>query len=99
MPNIYRISNEVNNDYDTYDSAIVVADSPEDAKLVHPSSDAETKVKFWDGRWWFIDSKGDAHEHYNSSWCLPADVGVELVGKAAKGFEPGTVICASFNAG
>lgn len=34
--NLYKISQNVNNDYDTYDSAIVAAGSVEEARLIHP---------------------------------------------------------------
>ena len=34
--NIYKISQEVNSEYDTYDSAIVLAESEEVARLIHP---------------------------------------------------------------
>ena len=36
--NLYLISQNHNNDYDTYDSAVVVAESAESAKRMHPSS-------------------------------------------------------------
>ncbi len=34
---LFLISQEENNEYDTYDSAIVVAESEEEAKTIHPS--------------------------------------------------------------
>lgn len=34
--NLYRISQEENQKYDTYDSAVVAADSSDIAKLIHP---------------------------------------------------------------
>lgn len=37
--NLYLIKQNVNRDWDTYDSAVVVADSPEEARLMHPSGD------------------------------------------------------------
>jgi hypothetical protein len=36
--NLYLISQSVNNDYDTYDSAVVAANSEEEARTTHPSS-------------------------------------------------------------
>ena len=33
---LYRISQDVNKDYDTYDSAVVVAESEDDARRIHP---------------------------------------------------------------
>ena len=37
MKHIYKISQRENNGYDTYDSAIVVAESEEEARLIHPN--------------------------------------------------------------
>ena len=34
--NIYKIWQDVNNDYNTYDSAVVVAESEDDARTIHP---------------------------------------------------------------
>ena len=42
--NIYRISQTVNDDYDTWDSAVVVASSEEAARQNHPGG-------FHDGSW------------------------------------------------
>ena len=36
--NLYRISQNVADGWDTYDSAIVAAKSPEDAASIHPST-------------------------------------------------------------
>ncbi len=33
---LYRISQDANGGYDTYSDAIVAAETPEDAKLIHP---------------------------------------------------------------
>lgn len=37
--NLYLISQSVNHDYDTYDSAVVIAPDEEVAKTIHPSGD------------------------------------------------------------
>jgi hypothetical protein len=36
---VYKISQDVNDDYDTYDSAVVVAESEDAARRMHPSQD------------------------------------------------------------
>lgn len=36
MPHLYLISQSVNNDYDTYDSAVVAAPDEEAARRTHP---------------------------------------------------------------
>jgi hypothetical protein len=42
--NLYLISQETNNDYDTYDSAVVAAESEDAARSIHPSESD------WDGK-------------------------------------------------
>lgn len=42
---IYKISQNVNNEYDTYDSAVVYAESEEEAKQIHPEGQIDSK--FW----------------------------------------------------
>jgi len=96
---IWKISQSVNNGYDTYDSAIVIAASPEAARLIHPTRtdlvwrevDGELAwaVKKLDGTWM---------NYRDDSWARPDKVQVELIGVATGGVEPG-VVCASFNAG
>jgi|688.fasta_scaffold1373915_1 hypothetical protein len=83
--NLYKISQIVNNDWDTYDSAIVAAENEEEAKKINPCQYAVEE-------WWV-----GAREY--SSWCFKLeDVKVELIGVAKEGIEKGVVI-ASFNAG
>ncbi len=86
--NLYKISQSVNNDYDTYDSAIVAAPDEDKARVMHPNGikserlDRKTPISF---------SMGD--------WVVyPSDVTVELIGVAADGTQR-SVICSSFNAG
>jgi len=86
--NLYKISQSVNNDYDTYDSAIVAAPDAEKARVMHPNGvksdrlDRKTPISF---------SMGD--------WVVyPSDVTVELIGVASEKTQR-SVICASFNAG
>lgn len=74
---LYRISQDKNNDYDTYDSAVVAACSEDDARSIHPGN----------------------YKCTGNEWCAPKYVYVELIGEAIEGAEPGSVICASFNAG
>lgn len=83
---LYLISQEENNDYDTYDSVVVCAPNEEFARQWVPTCDSGTS-----GRW---RSEGDW-----SSWCSSPDkVTVKYLGKAEPGIAVG-VVCASFNAG
>lgn len=85
--NLYRISQDVNNVYNTYDSAVVAACTEEEARGIHP-----------DGRTKRLEVGIHIHEwEWLSDWTLPVDVQVRFLGIAAEGIEKG-VICASFNA-
>ena len=85
--NLYLISQDVNADYDTYDSAVVCAESEDAARRIHPAT-IPGAVGY--SAWWkrppFV------------SWAHPNDVRVELIGLNCGRRIPG-VICASFNAG
>jgi hypothetical protein len=81
---LYKISQNINNDYDTYDSAVVCAKSKNDAKTIHPGK-GSYKVGI------------DKLNNYDS-WCLQKDVHVEYLGVAQSKVKRG-VICSSFNAG
>lgn len=45
--NLYRISQTANDDYDTYDSAVVAAQSEEDARAWHPGGYMIVEVPEW----------------------------------------------------
>ena len=72
---LYRISQSINNGYDTFDSAIVCAINEEAARMTHPDS-----PEVWDGM----------SKDYDS-WCSAADVKVEMIGIAFGSIEPGVI--------
>lgn len=80
---LFLISQNQNNDYDTYDSAVVAASDEEAARQMDPGTGSP--VKEWNRQY--------------SSWCAgPEHVTVRYLGEAADGVEHG-IVCASFNAG
>jgi hypothetical protein len=82
---IYRLSQDVNTKYDTYDSCVVIADNEEEAKLITPSG--ERFIELSEDDWLYGD------------WVRKAsDIKVEYIGEAKSGSKKG-VICSSFNAG
>lgn len=84
--NLYLIRQEINNNYDTYDSAIVCAECRETAQKIHPGYGLEATQKDWNDQY--------------GSWCSsPDQVSVELIGLAEPHVRPNSVILASFNAG
>ena len=64
--NLYLISQSVNNGYDTYDSAVVCAESEEEARSIHPNGDLD-----WNG----------GNGPYGT-WCNKDSVSVQLIGSA-----------------
>jgi hypothetical protein len=85
--NLYLISAEPLG-YDTYDSAIVAADTLEEARMIHPDGFSE-----WDGE----NVDGWCAATWVGKSCVEVEVAVVLIGVTeikSKG-----VILASFNAG
>jgi hypothetical protein len=82
---IYKIWQEEHNDWDTYDSAIVCAESEEEAKRMRLSIEER-------------DLKELYPNCQYASWVIPEMVKVEYIGEAKEGLKKG-VIVASYNAG
>ena len=81
--NLYLLTQDEENGYDTYDSVVVAAESEDEARLIHPNS--------WTDNPW--------NRKYRGDWCKePESVTVEKIGKAKTGTLSGVVL-ASFNAG
>ena len=85
---LYKISQSVNNNYDTYDSAIVAAASEDDARSIHPDGDFHPQPTGVD-----VTEESDTYE-----WCIQKYVNVEYIGEARSNIERG-VILSSFIAG
>ena len=92
MNYLYRISQDTNQDWDTWDSAVVCAESYVQARHMHPSG-----VSAHIPENWHEDDRCVA-EHPCFSWAHPSDVEVTWLGGASSEIPIG-VICASFNAG
>lgn len=89
---LWLISQDANNDYDTYDSAVIAAPDEASAKTRHPGGDY-----FWkEGAWRYSDGKPQFGQ---GSWAPPELVTAKCVGEAAPDIALGEIICASFNAG
>ena len=83
---LWLISQNSNDDYDTYDAAVVAAESDEEARHMNPRNGERMD---WT----------DAASNQYGSWCSTPDaVLVCLIGEATPGTEAGVVL-ASFNAG
>ncbi len=94
---LWLISQDVNNNYDTYDSAVVAANTEEEARHTYPDN-WYTDVKRWNGsKWlWHLDD-GRVLDYSSGTWTSPDNVSVQFL---ADGYEgPAGTVCASFNAG
>lgn len=94
MPQLYKISQTKNNNYDTYDSAIVIANSEEEAKKIHPSG-----VYYWKENKWVSWDDCDYDEGYD--WTSPDNVVCRLISVyvVVELLNENPVICSSYNAG
>jgi len=92
--NLYLLTQDSNNGYDTFDSCIVAAETKEEARVIHPNN-------YYIYRDWLLFSLTDSGEEFEAidySWVNPNKVKVQLIGKATEGTKK-WVILASFNAG
>ena len=80
---LWKISQDKNKGWDTYDSAVVAAETESDAKMMNPGDREDIKPRPWPYITWVDD---------------PADVQCEYIGEAKDGTQK-SVVCASFNAG
>lgn len=88
---LYMISQDKNNDYDTYDAAVVAAYSSKEARTFHPNGAEFMKI---------VGDKVYGEKWDKRTWARhPKDVNVRLVGIAARGIKRGDIVCYSYNAG
>ena len=82
---LFKVSQDVNNDYDTYSDFIVAAASEEEARNTHPNGHplGNPLTKLWE----------------TCDWAPLEDIKIEYIGEAAPHITTNTVLCASFNAG
>ena len=85
---LYLISQTENTDYDTYDSAVVMAENEEQARLISPHTGLVMTEWEWKQKY--------------SDWCsCPDNVSVTYLGEASaeQAKKDNPLILASFNAG
>ena len=91
---LWLISQTENVGYDIYDSAVVVAETAEQARNIHPGGGGTD--------YWAYHADQDNHPNFfATNWATkPENVTVKLIG-VANPFEVtnGEVVCSSFNAG
>ena len=98
--NVYLISTR-HNGYDTYDSAVVLAESEEEARNTHPAGGPLHQLEQAGSSWEFADSF--YNKYYDTTWVPPEEVKVELIARNVDAeflkSKNNKVVCASFNAG
>jgi hypothetical protein len=82
---LFKIYQNINRGYDTYDSAVVVADSAAEAQQIHPNS-RSGDFSMYDS---WVAYPGLVKVMYLG----------EVVGEPDSDIYPGAIICTSFNAG
>lgn len=101
---LYLITQNLVEGYDTYDSAVVAAESSDDARKIHPSNYV---THITDGRWmgtYSVSAHAKAGEEYDNdddggSWVKFSDIdriAIEYLGETD---HKRGLILASFNAG
>jgi hypothetical protein len=84
---LYLLTQKVNNDYDTFDSCIVAAETEQDAKNINPDGDEMNTPNNWQ------------QELFYSNWVTDVkDIQVKEIGTATADTKRGLIL-ASFNAG
>ena len=100
---LWKLSQDENNDYESYDSAVVVAPDRMSASMVHPARFSDTKEMMFEfdrtGECWRHTFDGERLGPNNGGWCRPNDVTVVCIGKAADHLSAGDVVCSSYNPG
>ena len=92
--NIYLVSQNKNNGYDTYDSFVCYVETEYEARVMSPSEHYMWKNDTWN----FVYLDGSYKSSVNRAWCHPNFVEVKLIGNTNEEVDSG-VILASFNAG
>lgn len=93
---LWRILQSVNNNWDTYDSAVVAAETEEEARLIYPGY--WNDHAFWsNGEWKGKAVNGNIYSYGSGSWTSPDNVSVEFLADGYDG--PAGTVVASFNAG
>lgn len=110
---VYKISQNVNQGYDSWDAAIVVAESEDDARLIHPKGLHVVWKEFWDfrreerifgwvdtGEWSDEDCQRDSAwvDEVYGKWAPPVVVKVEKICDSLA-YISRCVLLASWNAG
>ena len=94
---LWLISQSENSGYDTFDSAVVAAETEEEARHTYPDN-WEQEPKRWNGsKWLWHLEDGRVLDYSSGSWTSPNHVSVEFLADGYDG--PAGTVLGSFNAG
>lgn len=94
MLKIWKIERKSDGGYDTFDSAVVIAETEQEARFTSPNG-----YQIWlPESGWVRESTGKPDSYSDGSWTHPDDVKDTEIGQAFPGAER-KLILASFNAG
>jgi hypothetical protein len=96
---LYLMSQDINNDYDTYDSVVVAAESSEDARTIHPRLYVHMTVHMADSVWTLTRNDGTEYATSARDWLAYEDIHLLKVEYLGETNQERGVILASFNAG
>jgi len=98
--NLYLLTQDEVRGFDSFDAAVVAAESPEDARLIHPCG---WVTHVTNDRWMgtFSDEyrKGEEHPTFGGDWPDYVDIDCIKVEELGPTHKERGVILASFNAG
>ena len=95
---IYLLSQDIVDGYDTYDSAVVIAENENEARKIHPN---RLVTHITNGQWMGTYSGGGEYVNKSFEWVRCSDIdkiSVKYIGEADTRQQKGVVL-ASFNAG
>jgi hypothetical protein len=93
--NIYKLTNPKSN-YGAYKSCVVVANSEEEARLIHPDSNDTFCTFQWNKTNWEYKMNYETKYNRSNTWAAPNELTVRLIGVADSSITKPEVIEAYF---
>lgn len=105
MKKIYKLSQNINTDFDTYDSMVIIADTKKEAIPLSYEQSYMFKREILDKDLHYYTIMRTPFKDYryldkhSNSWAFEKDIIIEYLGKVGSHITDSKVVCASFNAG
>lgn len=99
---LWLLEQTINKNWDTFDSAVVVAETEDEARKIHPMNHKDynnlASIVWKNNSWYYINELG-YNAYWNMCWVDPHEVIVTYIGEASDKFKSGDIVCSSFIAG